>query len=152
MLAAGFAARLAKSLGAHLGLIHVFDVPTLSLWANVDLQMKNDIRNQAEKTLTEISERIREVCDIVPEFHIVEGIPEEEILRAVSEDSRIMMVVTGRGGLATEKKSHPRLRRASGRFSVKLSEHLQIPLLIVPPDVNTAHLCSAMVDFDMPRE
>ncbi len=83
MLAAGFAARLAKSLGAHLGLLHVLDVPVLSFWANVELRMKDDIRAQAEKTLTEISANISEVCEIVPEFYIVEGIPEEEVLRDV---------------------------------------------------------------------
>lgn len=152
MLAAGFAARLAKSLGAHLGLLHVLDMPVLGFWANIEVRMKDDIRVQAEKTLTEISTKISEVCEIVPEFYIVEGIPEEEILRAVSEDPRIMMVVTGRGGLATEKRSHPKLRRASGRFSAKLSENLPVPLLIVPPDVEATLLCSAMAEYSTPQE
>ena len=147
MLAAGYAARLAKMLNAHLGMIHVLDVPALSFWAGVEERMKGDIRAQAEKTLTEIAAKISDICAIVPEFYIVDGVPEEEILKAVNEDPHIMMVVTGREGIATEKRSLPRLRRVSGRFSSRLAEHLPVPLLVVPPDLSATQICPALTDF-----
>ncbi|HCA26537.1 MAG TPA: universal stress protein [Betaproteobacteria bacterium] len=147
MLAAGYAARLAKTLGIHLGMIYVLDMPAISFWAGIEERMKGDVRAQAEKSLMEISARIGEICEVVPEFYIVDGIPEEEVVKAVNDDPQIMMVVTGRDGISTEKRSLPRLRRVSGRFSSRLAEHLSVPLLVVPPDLATDHICPALTEF-----
>ncbi len=147
MLAAGVGARMAKLLGAHLGLIHVLDEPTLSFWSGVETRMKDEIRGLAETTLSDITDRIRKICDLVPEFYIVEGIPEEEILRTVKQDQDIMMLVAGSHGVATEKRSHLHLRRAIGHLAARLSEVLPIPVLLVPPDVPESHICSAMAEF-----
>jgi len=152
LLAAGVGARMARLLNAHLGFIHVLDVPTLSFWVGVEARMKDDIRAQAEARLNEISDRIREVCDIVPEFYIVEGLPEQEILRVVNDSDNALMVVAGRHGVATEKRSHPRWRRATGRLTAKLSEHLPVPLVVVPPDVPLSHICLAMAEYRRPDE
>lgn len=147
LLAAGVGARMAKMLGAHLGLVHVLDVPTLSFWVGVETRMKDDIRAQAERTLTDISARISEVCDIVPEFYIVEGAPELEIVRIAKTDPRVLMVIAGRYGIASEKNSHLRLRRAMGRLTSKLSEQLPVPIMVVPPNIPSTHICSAMAEF-----
>ncbi|HKK14103.1 MAG TPA: universal stress protein [Gammaproteobacteria bacterium] len=152
LLAAGVGARMARLLDAHLGLIHVLDEPTLSFWVGVETRMKDEIRSQAEVTLSDISDRIRKVCDVVPEFYILEGIPEQEILRTVKQDRDIMMLVLGSHGIATEKRSHLRLRRAVGHLGTRLSEVLPVPLLMVPPDVPESHICSAMAEFREPRE
>lgn len=147
MVAAGVGARIAKLLNAHVGLIHVLDFPTLAFWGGVEARMKVDIRAQAEITLTEISEKLHTICDVLPEFYIVEGVPVEEIIRVVREDPKILMVIAGRHGLATEKKSQFRLQRAMGRLSSKLGEHLPVPLMVVPPDVPISHICAAMAEF-----
>ncbi len=147
LMAAGVGARMARLLNAHLGLIYVLDVPALSFWAGVETRMKEDIRRQAEATLTEISGKIGRICEVVPEFYIVEGLPEEEILRVVKEDPQVQMVVAGRRGVASEKKSQLRLRRVSGHLGAKLSELLPVPVLLVPPDVPESHICSAMAEF-----
>ncbi len=146
-LAAGYAARLAKTLGAHLGMIYVLDMPAISFWAGIEERMKDDVRAQAEKSLMEISTRIGEICGVVPEFYIVDGVPEDEVVKAVNDDPQIMMVITGRDGISTEKRSLPRLRRTSGRFSGRLAEHLSVPLLIVPPDLAVSHIGSALAEF-----
>jgi nucleotide-binding universal stress UspA family protein len=54
LVAAGVGARMASSLGARLGLIHVLDVPALNFWVGVESRMKEEIRTQAEATLTRI--------------------------------------------------------------------------------------------------
>lgn len=147
MLAAGVGARLARLLNAHLGLMHVLDEPTLSFWAGVETRMKEEIRDQAEATLSDISDRIRKICEVFPEFYIAEGIPEQEILRTVKRDQDIMMVVLGSHGVATEKRSHLHLRRAVGHLAARLSEVLPVPVMLVPPDVPESHICSAMAEF-----
>ncbi len=147
LLAAGVGARMAKLLDAHLGLIHVLDVPTLSFWVSVETRMKDDIRSQAEQTLTDISTRISKACDIMPEFYIVEGAPEQEIVRITKAEPGVFMVVVGRYGVATEKSSHLRIRRSMGRLTSKLSEQLPVPVMVVPPDIPEAQICSAMAEF-----
>lgn len=147
LLAAGVGARLARLLDAHLGFVHVLDVPALSFWVGVEARMKDDIRAQAETRLNEIANRIGEFCDIVPEFYIVEGAPEQEILRIINESGNVLMVVAGRHGVATEKKSHPAWRRPTGRLTTRLGEHLPVPLVVVPPDVPLSHICPAMAEF-----
>lgn len=151
MLAAGVGARMARLLDAHLGMIHVLDEPTLSFWVGVETRMKEEIRAQAEATLSDIADRIGKVCDVVPEFYIVEGIPEQEIPRTIKQGENIMMLVLGSHGIATEKRSHLRLRRASGHLGTRLSEVLTVPLLMVPPDVSESLICSAMAEFREPQ-
>jgi nucleotide-binding universal stress UspA family protein len=152
MLAAGVAARMARLLDAHLGLIHVLGLPEQSFWGGVEAKMKDEIRAEAERRLTEITEKMHSVCDILPEFFIMEGLPEDEILKVVVEDPSIIMVIAGRQGVASEKHSHLRLRRATGHVTAKLSESLKVPLLVVPPDIPMSHICPAMAEMDAQAE
>lgn len=150
MLAAGVGARMAKLLNAHLGLIHILGLPEQSFWGGVEARMKDEIRNEAEHRLTEITEKMHSVCDILPEFYIMEGLPEEEILKVVADDPSIIMVIAGRYGVASEKHSHLRLRRTHGRVTTKLADQLKVPLLVVPPDIPMSHLCPAMAEMQAP--
>lgn len=150
MLAAGVGARMAKLLNAHLGLIHVLGLPEQSFWGGVEARMKDEIRAEAERRLNEISEKMHSVCNILPEFFIVEGLPEEEILKVVTEDPSIIMVIAGRQGVANEKRAHLRLRRATGHVPTRLSEQLKVPLLVVPPDIPLSHICPAMAEMQTP--
>lgn len=146
LVAAATAARLAKMLHAHLGLVHVLDVPPLNFWSGVEDRMKEDIRAQAEQTLTDISHRISAFCDLIPNFYIVEGPPEEEICRLASEDPNVLMVVVGRHGVDTEKGS--RLTRpTSGGIVNKLAKLSPVPLLLIPPDVDGARFCPNLDEF-----
>ena len=147
LLAAGVAARMARLLEAHLGLIHILDLPTQSFWGGVEARMKDEIRAEAERRLTEIAEKMHDVCEILPEFYIVEGLPEVEIAKVVADDPSILMVITGRQGVAIEKHSHLRLRRTAGHVTNKLSELLKVPLLVVPPDIPMSHICPAMAEM-----
>lgn len=147
MLAAGVGARMANLLGAHLGLIHVLGLPEQSFWGGVEARMKDEIRGDAEHHLTAISEKMHSVCNILPEFFIVEGLPEAEIPKVVSGDPSIIMVIAGRYGVASEKHSHLRLGRARGHVTTKLMEALKVPLLVVPPDIPMSHICPAMAEM-----
>ncbi|MBI1422342.1 MAG: universal stress protein [Gammaproteobacteria bacterium] len=152
MLAAGVGARMARLLNAHLGLIHVLGLPEQSFWGGVEARMKDEIRGEAERHLTAITEKMHSVCDILPEFFIVEGLPEVEIPKVVAEDSSIIMVIAGRYGVASEKHSHLRLGRARGHVTVKLMETLRVPLMVVAPDVPLSHICPAMAEMQAASE
>lgn len=146
LAAAGVGARLAQLLHAHLGLVHVLDVPPLNFWSGVEDRMKEDIRTQAESTLTDVSRRIAAICDLTPNFYLVEGPPEEEICRLASEDPSVLMVIAGRQGVASEKGS--RLTKPhSGDTVLKLAKQLPVPLLLIPPDIGGFHICPNLADF-----
>jgi len=146
LVAAAVGARLANQLHAHLGLVHVLDVPPLNFWTGVENRMKEDIRAQAEQTLTDVSHRIAAFCDLLPNFYIVEGPPEEEISRLAKEDTRVLMIVAGRQGVDTEKGS--RLARPiTGDIVNKLAKLSPVPLLLIPPDVDGARICPNLAEF-----
>lgn len=140
MVAAGVGARLATMLGSHLGLVHVLEMPPLNLWTGLEDHMKEDLRADAERMLSDSAKRIAEVCGLPPSFHIVAGPPDEELCRLAKETSNVIMVIVGRDGVATEKRS--RLARAqSGELVLKLVSRLPVPLLVIPPDIDVRHIC-----------
>ncbi len=150
VLAAGIAARLSRRLEARLGLIHVLDVPPLNFWVGVETRMKEDIRAHAEATLLHISEQIKAMCNVLPEYHIVEGLPEAEIRRVVAAEPRVVMVVAGRHGVGTERRAALALGRSLGRLSEKLASDLPVPVLIVPPEFIPSDLCPTIQGLDLP--
>ena len=89
------------------------------------------------------------VCEILPEYYILDGLPEVEITKVVEKDPSIVMVIAGRQGVAIEKHSHFRLRRATGHVTTELSESLKVPLLVVPPNVPTSHICPVMAEMQI---
>lgn len=145
-LAAGVAVRLARHLNAHLGLIHVLDTPTFSFWVGVEERMRAEVRAQAEATLGKIAERIHESCGIIPEFYIVEGLPEEKIPEALERNKDIMMVVIGSHGIGAESKARlPSLKL--GHLADRLSSVLTVPLLVVPPNTAESFICPGIADI-----
>ncbi len=147
IMAAGAGARLAQTLGMHVGLLHVLDVPVLSFWVGVEARLKDDIRAQAEATLTDISEKIRRTCNVVPEFYIVDGEPADEIEKVVRANPDVVMVVTGREGVGSEKKTELLRDRAGDHLGAKLADRLPVPVLLVPPDVSKSMICEALHEF-----
>jgi nucleotide-binding universal stress UspA family protein len=140
MTAAGVGARLAKMLGSRLGLVHVLDVPPLNFWAGIEDRMKDDIRADAERMLSDTARRIADACGLAPSFYIVEGPPDEELCRLAREKSNVLMVIIGRGGIAAEKRL--RLGRSqSGGLVAELVNRLPVPLLVIPPDIDALHIC-----------
>jgi nucleotide-binding universal stress UspA family protein len=143
--AAGVGARMAQLLGMHVGLLHVLNVPVFfSFWVGVEARLKDDVRAQAEATLTEISERIRRTCNVLPEFYIVDGDPVEEIEKLVRADPSIVMVVTGREGMGSERRSELVRDRAGDHLGAKLADRLSVPVLLVPREAPKSMICEAL--------
>jgi nucleotide-binding universal stress UspA family protein len=152
LAAAGVGARMAKLLGGRLGLIHVLDLPPLDFWVGVESRMKEELRTQAEATLSGISERIAALCDVVPEHYIVAGLPEQQIERVVTADPTVTMVVAGRFGIGAEKYSTLSFRRTMGHVVEKLVMQLAVPILVIPPDIHPSHICPTMSELTSPGQ
>jgi nucleotide-binding universal stress UspA family protein len=147
IMAAGVGSRMAQLLGMHVGLLNVLDVPVLSFWVGVEARLKDDIRVQAEAMLADISEKIRLSCDVEPKFYIADGEPADEIRKVVRAHPEIIMVVTGRDGVGSEKKTELLRDRAGDHLGAKLADMLPVPVLVVPPDVSRSMICESLEKY-----
>lgn len=147
VVAAGVGARMAQLLGMHVGLLHVLDVPVLSFWVGVEARLKDDTRAQAEAMLADIAEKIQRTCNVVPKFYIVDGEPTDEIVKLVRANPEIVIVVTGREGVGSERKTELLRDRAGDHLGAKLADKLPVSVLLVPPDVSTSMICESLNEF-----
>ena len=143
LLAAGVAARMASMIGARLALIHVLDEPVLGYWGGLHNRMAEDVREEAEKILSTIAERVQRICGMTPELFIEPGSPIETITRIAATEPGVVMVVVGRRGLDGER--HARLLKPrTGHVPVHLAGSLSVPVMCVPPDVAASQICEAI--------
>lgn len=143
LMAAGAAARMAGLLRARLGLVHVLDEPVMGYWGGLHERMLEEVRAEAETTLTDVAARVNDTCGITPEIFIETGLPEDAITRVAAAEAGVMMVVVGRHGLNTEHHAHlvnPKI----GHVADYLAARLSVPLLCVPPDVAASQVCEAI--------
>lgn len=143
LLAAGVAARMASLIGARLGLIHVLDEPVLGYWGGLHERMVESVREEAEKTLTDVAERVQRVCGMTPEIFIETGLPEDAMPRVVASEPGVVMMIVGRHGLGGERHTRP-LHPRTGHVAAYLASHLSVPVTCVPPDIAASQICEAI--------
>lgn len=143
LLAAGVAARMASLTNAHLGLVHVLDEPVLGYWGALHQRMTEEVREEAERTLSEVAQRVQRLCGVSPEIFIENGLPEDAIARVAAREPGVMMVIVGRHGLDGEH--HARLLNPrTGHVAAHLANHLSVPVMCVPPDIAASQICQAI--------
>ena len=57
------------------------------------------------------------------------------------------MVVTGRDGVGSEKKTELLRERAGDHLGAKLVDMLPVPVLQVPPDVSKSMICESLDEY-----
>ena len=147
IVAAGVGARMAQLLGMRVGLLHVLDVPVLSFWVGVEARLKDDIHTQAKAMLTDISGRLQGLWDVAPMFYIIDGEPVDEIEKVVRANPDIVMIVAGREGVGSEKRTELLRDRVGDRLGAKLANKLTVPIVLVPPDISTSLIFESISDF-----
>ena len=147
ILAAGVGARLAQLLGMQIALVHVLDAPVLTFWTGVEARIKNDLSAQAKAMLEGVAGTIRRCYDVAPKFFIVDGEPVHEIGKLARAHAEIIMVVTGREGLGSEKRTELLRERAGDHLGAKLGDRIPLPVLVVPPDLAASMICESLEEF-----
>lgn len=143
LLAAGVAARMASLIGARLGLVHVLDEPVLGYWGGLHDRMAEEVREEAEKTLAEVAQRVQNACGMMPEIYIEMGLAEDTIPKVVGREPGVIMVIVGRHGLEGER--HARLLNPpTGHIAAHLATHLSVPVMCVPPNIASSQICEAI--------
>jgi len=97
MNALRFAARRAQKTGGGIVMLYVIAPDDFQHWVGVAELIRAEARDAAESRLEELTEELRALCGVTPEFAIREGNRAEEVLELIEEDQEIGVLVLGAG-------------------------------------------------------
>ncbi len=121
-----FIMRYAAKTKAGIGIVHVAQLNEYQHWANVEEQMRAEIRAAAEEEVYTLANRLAEHMDVKPVFYFREGDMQSEIIKTIKEDSAISgLFLAGKSGSARQED-------LIKFFAGKGMEQLDVPLTIVP--------------------
>jgi nucleotide-binding universal stress UspA family protein len=121
-----YACRRAKRTGGRVAMLYVMDPPEGQQWGAVVDLMRQEARQQAEEVVARHAEVAISMTGQPPTIHIREGKSRDQLVRLITEDRSISVLVLGSasggdgpGPLVTA-------------FAGKLGSQLRVPLTIVP--------------------
>jgi len=109
--------------------------PDRQSWAGVEALMRQEALDAAEEALQQAAIRVRAVSGLEPERHVGEGDKAAEILRLISEDEDIAILILA-AGTGREGPGPLIAALAGGAIS-----SFSVPITIVP-----GHLSDAEID------
>lgn len=121
-----FACRRARNTGGRVALLSVAKLPEFQHWMFIGNLMQEEAREQAEQHLHQCAALVHQCSGEMPELILREGDSLNELLKLVSEDKRISVVVLGAS--VDSKGPGPIITALTGKQAGKL----RVPLTIVP--------------------
>jgi len=129
-----YACRRAKRTGGRVALLYVMDPPEGQQWGGVADLMRQEARQQAEQVVARHADTAVSLTGQPPAIHIREGKSREELVKLLSEDRSISVLVLGS---ASGGEGPGPLVTA---FAGKSGAQLRIPLTIVPGALTEAEI------------
>lgn len=121
-----FACRRAQHTGGRVALLYVMEPADFQHFASVGELMREENRQDAERTLQTFAEEVNDLIGVTPTLYVREGVPSDEILKLIEEEPNISILVLGAG---TDKKGPgPLVSSLAG----KLAGKFPIPITVVP--------------------
>lgn len=124
-LALRFASRRAAKNDGQVSLLHVIPPTDFIQWGGVQDVIEAEAQEKAEALLSAIVEEVMDETGIRPSVSVRHGKPAEEVLKAVTGDSSLQMLVLG---AASSGAPGPLV----AFFSGEAAGQLPCPVLIVP--------------------
>ena len=121
-----YACRRAKRTGGRVAMLYVMDPPEGQQWGAVVDLMRQEARQQAEEVVARHAEAAAALTGQPPTIHIREGKSRDELVKLITEDRSISVLVLGS---ASGSDGPGPLVTA---FAGKLGSQLRVPLTIVP--------------------
>ncbi len=128
-----YACRRAKRTGGRVALFYGMEPPEAQQWGAVADLMRQEARQQAEDVVARHAETVVALTGQPPSIHIREGKVRDELIKLLTEDSSISVLVLGRS--SSGEGPGPLVTA----FTVKGSQ-LRIPLTIVPGVLTDAEI------------
>jgi len=129
-----YACRRAKRTGGRVAMLYVMEPPEGQHWGAVMDLMRQEARQQAEEVVAKHADVAVSLTGQPPTIHIREGKSRDELIKLVSEDRSISVLVLGS---ASSSEGPGPLVTA---FAGKLGSQLRIPLTIVPGRLTEAEI------------
>lgn len=134
-----YAARLAKLNNGSVGLAYVVGTPDFMHWVGLEEKITHELRERAELTMWNYAGHVREKSDAPCAFFLGEqGSKPKAILEILKENKENIKALI----LSVDKPEDGGPGPLVSFFSSKASEHLDIPLILVPQNMDIS-------DFDV---
>jgi nucleotide-binding universal stress UspA family protein len=129
-----YACRRAKRTGGRVALLYVMEPPEGQQWGGVVDLMRQEARQQAEEVIARHADTAVSLTGQPPAIHIREGKSRDELIKLLTEDRSISVLVLGSS--SSSEGPGPLVTAFSG----KLGSQLRIPLTIVPGVLTEAEI------------
>ena len=129
-----YACRRAKRTGGRVAMLYVMHPPEAQQWGGVADLMRQEARQQAEEVMARHAETVANLTGQPPAAHIREGNSRDELIKLITEDRTISVLVLGSS--STGEGPGPLVTAFTG----KLGRQLRIPLTIVPGALSEAEV------------
>ncbi|MCI4662674.1 MAG: universal stress protein [Neomegalonema sp.] len=121
-----FAARRAERTGGGVSMLFVIEPDSFQHWQLVADRMRDEAHQEAEERLLALSEEVKSVTGVSPDYMIREGKKNEAVLAHIEENPNVRILVLGAG---TETEGPGPLVTA---LAGKLAGRMKVPVTIVP--------------------
>ena len=121
-----FACQRAKNTGGRVALLYVMEPADFQHWMAVGEKMREERREEAERTLKEFASQVKEITGEIPVLFFREGKAADEIVDLIKEEPNICILVLG--AAIGKKGPGPLVTSLVG----KLSGKFPIPITVVP--------------------
>ena len=121
-----FACRRAYRTGGRVAMLYVIEPPEFQHWLGVERVMEEEAREDAERTLQTLAERVQVIVGKMPVLHVRQGTRREELMSLIDEDPAISVLVLGTA--AGREDPGPLVNYLIGQMSGKM----RLPVILVP--------------------
>jgi nucleotide-binding universal stress UspA family protein len=129
-----YACRRAKRTGGRVALLYVMPPPEGQTWGGVADLMREEARHEAEQVVTRHADVAADMTGLPPSIHIREGKSRDELIKLLTEDQSISVLVLGAS--SSSDGPGPLVSAFTGRSAIQL----RIPLTIVPGALSEAEI------------
>tara|TARA_B100000029_G_scaffold267289_1_gene263033 strand:- start:216 stop:737 length:522 start_codon:yes stop_codon:yes gene_type:complete len=121
-----FACRRASNTGGRVALLYVLEPADFQHWMAVEEKMREERREEAERTLSELGADVNALTGRMPILYLREGTASDLIAELIEEEPDISILVLGAG--TGKKGPGPLVSSLAG----KLSGKFPVPITVVP--------------------
>lgn len=129
-----YACRRAKRTGGRVAMLYVMEPPEGQQWGAVVDLMRQEARQQAEEVVARYAEIASSLTGQPPSIYIREGKSRDELLKLLTEDRSISVLVLG--AASGSEGPGPLVTALTGKFG----SQLRVPLTIVPGALSEAEI------------
>jgi nucleotide-binding universal stress UspA family protein len=120
--------------GGRVALLRVAEPPEMSEWAGVGALLRQERREEAERTLASLAGEVNRITGTMPILFVREGNPRDELIKLLEEEARISILVLASSPAG--ESPGPLISALSGKYSGRL----KTPMTIVPGGLSEAEL------------